>query len=76
LNQAGRATQGATVDLHIRASKPFLKNTNGEPEVGLYEQNRDEPLVLAMNRSLLSPNEARLSFAADKTVQARMLIPR
>jgi hypothetical protein len=73
-SQAGRATQGATVDLQIVASKPFQLNAQGEPDVGLFDQNRDEPLPLALTRSLISPTEARISFKADKTIQCRLLM--
>jgi hypothetical protein len=73
-NQAGRATQGATVDLQVKASKRFQVNAQGEPDVGLYEQNRDEPLALELTRRLLSSTEARLTFTADKTMQCRLLM--
>jgi hypothetical protein len=73
-NQAGRAAQGATVDVQVKASKPFQVNAQGEPDVGLYDQNRDEPLALDIQRKLISPTEARLTFTADKTMQCRLLM--
>ena len=72
LNQAGRAVEGATITLHVRASKPFATDASGAPEIRFLDQNKDEDLGVNAQRKLLEPTVAELTFPASKTLQARL----
>lgn len=74
LTQTARAVEGAAVSLRIKASKPFKVNARGEPELALFDQNREEEIALAMNRRLVEPNVAEINFTAAKSLQARLLM--
>ncbi len=74
LSQSGRATKGATINLRVKATKPFKINGNGEPVIDFLDLNDNQPLALAASRRLISAAEAEISFVADKTLQARLLM--
>ena len=74
LAQAARAAQGAMVSLRVRATKDFQLNDKGEPDLRLFDQNKDEEIPLAMNRRRIAGNEAELTFVAEKTLQARLMM--
>ncbi len=74
LSQAGRAVEGSTVSLRIRATKPFLVDANNQPVLRFVDMNKDEEIPLAMGRRLLEPNLAEITFKATKTLQARLMM--
>ncbi len=72
LNQAGRAVEGATITLRVKASKPFATDAAGAPEIRFLDQNKDEDLAVNTQRKLIDPITAELTFPATKTLEARL----
>lgn len=85
LSQAARATQGARVTLQIHASKPLGLDSDGRPRIALFDQVKDLPLDVPMERKLARPadraggsaadaNDAEVSFIARQALQARVVV--
>ena len=74
LAQPGRAVEGSRVRLLLKTTKPLGVDNQGMPKVRFLEMNRDAELAFGYSRKLADNNTAEISFTAEKSLQARVLV--
>jgi hypothetical protein len=74
LSQVGRAVEGASVSLRVKATKPFLTAADGHPDIRLLDQNKDEELPITLATKLVDAQTAQVDFPAAKTFQGRLVM--
>ncbi|HVS71851.1 MAG TPA: hypothetical protein VHQ47_11405 [Phycisphaerae bacterium] len=74
LTQAGRAVELSRITLRVRSTKPFATAGAGQPDVRLVDQTKDTDLPIALDKRLVDPTLAEISFTASKTLQARLVM--
>jgi hypothetical protein len=72
LTQAAHAVEGASIAIRVKATKPFMLDAHGDPEIRLLDPNKDEEIPLAASRKLVEPDVAEFIFPATKSLQCRL----